>query len=312
MSIRKLPQILNLQEPAGCDWQPSIDAVERWTPGLRIANSAGDDDTVIEIFDQIGKDPWTGEGIDAADVSKMLAGAKNVVVNMNSPGGNFFQGAAIFNLLNSHAGKVIVNVIGLAASAASFILCAADEVYMGPASFVMIHNAHAIAVGDRHDMQNTLDTLASIDASIRDVYVNHTGKHAAKIAQMMDDETWLNARDAIANKFATGMIQGKIAEDAEVTAYAHPMAQRRELDAILADAGKTRSQRRALIAGVKGAAAPIEQRADTSTEGLRDELRALAATVNGTSRAADPSTMRDAGFPGVQDSLARLAAKLGG
>lgn len=313
MSLKKLPQIENFAELEKLEPRPSIVATQRWQPGLRVENAAGPDETVIDIFDQIGKDPWTGEGVSAADIAQILGSAKNVVVNMNSPGGNFFQGTAIYNLLAQHPHQVTVNVLGLAASAASIIAMAGDRVLMGPASFMMIHNAQAVGVGDRHDMQSVQETLTSIDHAIRDLYVAHTGKQANKISQMMDDETWLNAKDAIANKFADGLIDRPIAEDPAIQNMAHPLASRRLAEAIFADAGKTRSQQRELVTALKGGPGPIDNRTPSSDSGvaaIRDSLRSLASEVSaGTPRAADmPTTPR----AGLDQTLSRLADKLPG
>jgi ATP-dependent Clp protease protease subunit len=311
MSLKSLPQVSNLSpELERLEPRPSITAIDRWSPTLRIKNLQAKGATVIEIFDQIGKDPWTGEGIGPQDVAAMLADAKDVIVNMNSPGGNFFAGAAIYNLLAKHAGKVTVNVLGLAGSAASTIAMAGDEILMGPAAFIMIHNAQSVAVGDRHDMESAMETLASIDAAIRDVYVARTGKQANKVAQMMDDETWMNARDAIKEKFADGMIANEVVEDPSVDNYAHPMQARRLAEAIFADAGKTRSQRRELVTSMKNGPGPIDKNAPAADSGIdliRDELRNLVADA--TPRAGDNPTPRAGG---LSDSLARLGDHLPG
>lgn len=309
MSLKKLPQIQNFTALENLEPRPSITACERWNPALRIENKADDGATVIEIFDQIGKDPWTGQGVSAQDVANVLKGAKAVVVNMNSPGGNFFQGTAIYNLLAGHPHEITVNVLGLAASAASIIAMAGDKVLMGPASFMMIHNAQAVAVGDRHDVESVMETLTSIDNAIRDLYVAHTGKQANKIAAMMDNETWMNARDAIANKFADGVLERGVAEDPEIKNMAHPLAARRLAEAIFADAGKTRSQQRELISAMKNGPGPIDKSSpapDSSLDGIRDSLRALAK--DSTPRAAESPTPR----AGLVANLDRLADSLPG
>lgn len=309
MSLKKLPQIENFAALEKLEPRPSITACERWNPGLRIENAAAGE-TVIEIFDQIGKDPWTGQGVSAQDVATVLSGAKAVTVNMNSPGGNFFQGTAIYNLLAGHPHKVTVNVLGLAASAASIIAMAGDEVLMGPASFMMIHNAQAIGVGDRHDMESVMETLTSIDNAIRDLYVTHTGKQANKISAMMDNETWMNARDAIREKFADGMIARAVAEDPEVKNHAHPLAARRLAEAIFADAGKTRSQQRELVTAMKNGPGPIDknlQEPDSGVDAIRDSLRDLAK--DSRPRAAETAATPRAG---ITSALARLADSLPG
>lgn len=306
MSLRTLPQIQNFALPEGLEGVPSEAALDRWNPGLRCAaavkNAMATGATVIEIFGEIGKDPWTGEGVSAAEVAMALKGAKDVVVNINSPGGDFFEGTAIFNLLAAHAGKVTINCIGLAASSASIIFMAGDERMMGPASFVMIHNAWSIALGDRHDMTAAAETLGSIDGAIRDLYVAATGKHSNSIVQMMDDETWLNAKDAVAGNFATGTIKSsEIAEDPQAKAMAHPMAARMRADAIFASHGLTRSQRRGLINNLKdGKPSQIQNTPDLGV--IAADLRSMRDRVDGKHNAADPATPR-AGFAAASSRL---------
>lgn len=312
MSIRKLPEIQNFVVPEGMESAPSVDAVERWQPALRIKNDAagGGGVTTIEILDKLGKDPYFGTGVDSNDVARALNGAKDVCVVINSPGGNFFEGTAIYNLLRAHAGKVTVKVIGLAASATSIVAMAADELLMSPASFLMIHNGWTVTVGDRHDMQNAADFLSSVDSAIRDVYVARTGKHAASVASMMDDETWMNAKDAIAGGFADGMVErSAVTEDPKAKAAAHPHHARAKADSIFAHQGLTRSKRRELMAELKGA--PPAPAADTSG-GLSDlcsdlknfssELKGSSGDSSGTPRAADQTT-QDAGLSAVAGDL---------
>jgi ATP-dependent Clp protease protease subunit len=309
MSLKTLPQIQNFAELENLDARPCELAEQRFNPALRIAAAAGAEETAIDIFGYIGRNPFTGEGVDAGVVAEILKTAKNVVVNMNSPGGSFFQGTAIFNLLSQHPHQVTVNVLGLAGSAASIVAMAGDKILMAPASFIMIHNASASADGDRHDMQSVVDTLTSIDYAIRDLYVARTGKQANKVSAMMDDETWMNARDAIANKFADGMIERAVTEDSSVKNMANPMAVRREIENALAKAGKTRSQRRELMAEFRNGPGGIdtrEKKPDSSFDVIRDELRNLAA--DSKPRAADNATPR----AGLTATLDRLADRLPG
>jgi ATP-dependent Clp protease protease subunit len=311
MSLKTLPQIQNFAELEGLDPRPNETAEERFNAALVIsALAAGDDSTEINILGSIGINPFTGEGVDAAVVAGILKNAGKVVVNINSPGGSFFQGTAIYNLLAQHAHQVIVNVLGLAGSAASIIAMAGDQVLMAPASFIMIHNASASAEGDRHDFESVMETLQSIDYAIRDLYVEKTGKQANKISAMMDNETWMNARDAIANKFADGMIERTVSEDPAVKNMANPLTARRTIEAALAKAGQSRSQRRELLAVFKNGPGPIDTRREKQDSGIgaiRDELRNLAA--DSKPRAAESTTPR-AGD--ATSALARLADRLPG
>lgn len=309
MSRRTLPQIENFQALEGLEPRPCELAEQRFNGALRIENAADAGQTVIDIFGYIGVNPFTGEGVDSKTVSDTLKAAKDVVVNINSPGGSFFQGTAIYNLLAQHPGYITVNVLSLAGSAASIIAMAGDKILMAPASFIMIHNASAIADGDRHDFQTVIDTLTSIDYAIRDLYVKRTGKQANKVSQMMDDETWMNAKDAIRENFADGMIErGQVSEDAKVKNMANPMAVRRQIEDIMAKGGASRSQRRELLGEFKNGPGPIDrstEKPDSDLGLIRDDLRNLAA--DSKPRAAD--AMPGAG---VSQSLARLSDGLGG
>lgn len=310
MSLKTLPKIQNLARLEELEPRPSQVAASRFNAAMRIDNlAAGSTETEIDIYGVLGVDPWTGEGVDGAVVANILKGAKEVVVNINSPGGSFFQGTAIYNLLAQHPYKVTVNILSLAGSAASIVAMAGDEINMAPASFIMIHNASAMADGDRHDMQSVVDTLTSIDYAIRDLYVARTGKQANKISQMMDDETWMNARDAIANKFADGVLVRAVAEDDSVKNMADPLAGKRTIEAALAKAGKSRSQTRELLALFKNGPGGIDTREEKPDSGfglIRDELRSLAA--DSKPRAADTATPRAGDLP---DILSRLEGKLG-
>src|SRR5690606_23214700 len=109
----------------------------------------GDDPNTISIYDVIGEDWWTGGGFTAKRAAAALRsiGKNPVTVNVNSPGGDMFEGIAIYNLLREHPAEVTVNVMGLAASAASIIAMAGDKINVALGSFVMIHNAWGIVIG---------------------------------------------------------------------------------------------------------------------------------------------------------------------
>jgi ATP-dependent Clp protease protease subunit len=316
MSLKKLVQIQNFAAGEELDPRPNETADARFNAALRIAADASSDATVLDIFGPIGKNIFTGEGVDSQSVSDMLKTAsatasKAVTVNLNSPGGSFFQGTAIYNLLAQHPGKVTVNVLGLAGSAASIIAMAGDEILMAPASFIMIHNAAAGADGDRHDLQSVVDTLTAIDYAIRDLYVTRTGKQANKISAMMDDETWMNAKDAIANKFADGMIARAVTEDAAVKNMANPLVTSRTIEAALKGAGMSRSRRRELMAEFKNGPGGIDTRQNSGDSGaslILADLRDLAK--DSTPRAAETDATKPRA--GLTETLDRLADHLPG
>jgi ATP-dependent Clp protease protease subunit len=158
--------------------RPSV--LDKWgdeAAGIRAVTTG---DNVITMFDTIGEDFWTGGGITAKKVSAQLRaiGDRPVTVQINSPGGDMFEGIAIYNVLREHQQDITVQVMGMAASAASIIAMAGDTVEIGAASFFMIHNAWVLAIGNRHDMAETATWLEPFDAAMRDVYAARTGLKA--------------------------------------------------------------------------------------------------------------------------------------
>lgn len=227
------------------------DAIDRWRPELRARAeaSAGDAPLVIDVMDVIG-DTWDGYGITARKVGALLrnAGDREVVVNINSPGGDVFEGLAIYNLLRGHAGDVTVRIVGLAASAASVIAMGGDRIEIARAGFLMIHNTWVFAVGDRHDLTTVAGQLGAFDEVLADLYAVRTGIDAAEIGQMMDRETWVSGRAAVERKFADQLLAAdQVEADPQARAEAPRLKNLAKADAALARGGMARSERRSLI-----------------------------------------------------------------
>jgi ATP-dependent Clp protease protease subunit len=183
----------------------TVRALNHWNPQMRVVRAdAGA--TVIELYDVIGADYWSGGGITAEWMADQIRGRGDLVVNINSPGGDFFEGLAIYNLLKGHAGKKTVNIIGLAASAASLIAAAGDDVLIGAAAYVMIHNTWGLVIGDKNDMADAAKAFEKFDQGARVIYAMQSGKPDAEIAQLMDDETWMLGQEAVDQGFATGLL----------------------------------------------------------------------------------------------------------
>lgn len=255
MSLLQLPEIKADARIGKAQFDMRPDALERWDPGISAA--ATDEPGTISIFDQIGAS-WDGSGVTASRIGAILRniGARDVVVNVNSPGGDFFEGVAIYNLLRQHKAKVTVQVMGLAASAASVIAMAGDEILMGDGSFLMIHNAWAVAVGSRHDMLEASEQLAPFDAAMAEVYAARSGLSVEEAAAMMDKETWIGAAQAVKDGFATGMVdRSNISQDTKAQGNKKYLAL---VEASMARAGHSRSVRRdalkSLFSGTPGAA----------------------------------------------------------
>lgn len=253
MSLRKLPEIKAFERPSGFQFESRPEILARWRPEVRAA--ATDTDNTISIYDVIGADFWSGEGVTAKRIAAALRaiGDRDVIVNVNSPGGDLFEGIAIYNLLRAHTRQVTVRVMGLAASAASVLAMAGDRIEIARAGFFMVHNCWVLAIGNRHDLAEVAEWLAPFDAAMADVYQARTKLDAKAVAKLMDDETWINGADAIAKGFADDYLPAdQVEEDAKARAEIAPVLAIRRLDALLAAQGLSRSERRSLIADVKG------------------------------------------------------------
>jgi ATP-dependent Clp protease protease subunit len=180
-------------------------ALDRWNPGVR---AASEDGPSISIYEVIGEDPWTGGGVTVKRIDAALRaiGNKDVTVNINSPGGDVFEGIAIYNRLREHQGTITVKVLGLAASAASIIAMAGDNVLIGSASFLMIHNAWVLAIGNRHDLRDVADFLEPFDRALADVYVARAGQSIEEVQASMDAETWFSGSQAVDLGYADGLL----------------------------------------------------------------------------------------------------------
>lgn len=253
MSLKRLPKI-NAQAPESVQWDPPAEALVKWDASIKAAES---DNNTITMYDPIGSDGWT-EGVTAKRVSAALRsiGSQEVIVSINSPGGDFFEGLAIYNLLREHPHKVTVKVVGLAASAASIIAMAGDDVQVARSGFLMIHNAWAFAVGNKQDFRDVADVLARFDESMAELYTQVTGLSKKKVVALMDDETWMTGQEAIDSGFATALLDvDAVFQDTSAKALGN--AALRKVDTMLAKQGLPRSERRELlkeITGMPGAA----------------------------------------------------------
>lgn len=228
-----------------CDLSPM--AMERWNSSLQAA--ASDDENTISILDVIGADYW-GEGMTAKRMAGLLRamGGADVVVNINSPGGDMFEGLAIYNQLREYSGHVTVKVIGIAASAASIIAMAADELQIGRAAFLMIHNCWVAAVGNRHDLARVAQDMEPFDRAMQDIYSVRSGLNGTEITAMMDSETYIGGVDAVDKGLADALLEA----DAVLGEPDSPTAALRKLDALLAKANTPRAERRRLLKALKG------------------------------------------------------------
>ncbi|KZU40981.1 head maturation protease, ClpP-related [Lactiplantibacillus plantarum] len=130
------------------------------------------------------------------------AGGMPIKAEINSPGGDVFAGSEIFTALKNYSGNVEVDIVGLAASAASIIAMAGDQVKISPTGQLMIHRASTVSQGNSDDLSSDLQGLDSTDQAIVNVYQEKTGMDPQNIYRMMSEETWINAQEAVKQGFA--------------------------------------------------------------------------------------------------------------
>jgi ATP-dependent Clp protease, protease subunit len=252
MSIRQLPGAPQGRPQGGLQSQIMPRAFDRWNPTLR-SESGGDEDRTISIYDVIGYDYWTGEGVTAKRIAGALRalGKGPVTVNINSPGGDVFEGLAIYNLLREHSGEITVKVLGLAASAASMIAMAGDSIQIGRAAFMMMHNTWSIAIGNRHDLRAFADWLEPFDAALADIYVARTGNDEKTITKLMDAESWIGGSDAVERGFADELLQSDQITSGNARASLSAV---RQIESALRASGMSKSEAIKLISEFKSSA----------------------------------------------------------
>ena len=133
---------------------------------------------------------------------ELNAGDGDIVVWINSPGGDCVAAAQIYNMLLDYKGNVTVKIDGIAASAASVIAMAGTKVMVSPVSMMMIHNPVTMAIGDASEMGKAIEMLNEVKDSIINAYEIKTGLSRAKLSHLMDAETWMNANKAVELGFA--------------------------------------------------------------------------------------------------------------
>jgi ATP-dependent Clp protease protease subunit len=163
----------------------------------------------IWMYGSIGTS-WGDGGITDDQFRKELTSLGKVTtinLRINSVGGDVFQGFAIYNLLKAHPARVVVDVDGMAASIASIIAMAGDEIRMAANSMMMIHNPMGFAMGGADEMRRTAALLDQVKGNLADTYAKRTRNQRAQLEAWMDDETWLTADAAVEHGFADAITQ---------------------------------------------------------------------------------------------------------
>lgn len=274
MTLRALPAIEAVQALSSIEWRPDDESVGRWSAEIRAASES---DRTISILDAIGEN-FFGEGVSSKRIAAALRtmGEGEVTVSINSPGGDFFEGVAIYNMLREHKGRVVVNVLSLAASAASVIAMAADELRVASSGFLMIHNAEGLVFGNRHEMRAAVELLEPFDRAMRDLYASRSGQSAAQIEEWMDRETFFSGAQAVELGLADALLSSdEVTTDESVEARQRSAIQR--VEASLAAQGISRKERRSLLAEMK---AGMPSAAGTVTPSADEDLaRAIRACI---------------------------------
>ena len=152
---------------------------------------------------EISDETWYGDEVTPKLFKQELtSGEGDITVWINSPGGDVFAAAQIYNMLMDYKGNVTVKIDGLAASAASVIAMAGTTVQMSPVAMMMIHNPATIAIGDSSEMRKAIEMLDEVKESIMNAYEIKTGLSRSRISHLMNAESWFNAKKAVELGFA--------------------------------------------------------------------------------------------------------------
>ena len=164
-------------------------------------------ETELVFNGAISEDTWFGDEITPAMFRNELSKVNgNLTVWLNSPGGDVFAASQIYTMLKNHKGKVTVKIDGIAASAASVVAMAGDETLIAPTGMIMIHNPATAAFGNKEAMEQAIRLLDEVKESIINAYETKSHISRGKIAKMMDEETWLNAKKAQSLALVDGIL----------------------------------------------------------------------------------------------------------
>ena len=165
----------------------------------------------LTIDGVIAEESWFDDDVTPKLFREQLnAGNGDIVLYVNSPGGDCVAASQIYTMLIEYKGRVTVKIDGIAASAASVIAMAGTEVLMAPTALLMVHNPLTVAIGDTEEMQKAIVMLDEVKESIITSYELKTGMSRAKLAHLMDAETWMNAQKAIELGFADGILTREV------------------------------------------------------------------------------------------------------
>jgi len=175
-----------------------IDNKARAKQPVNLAKS--ETDATLYLYDVISAD-WGVSAMNVIDAIAQAGDAPVLNIRINSPGGDVFESRAIMSAIRAYAGKTVAHIDSLCASAATSIALACDEVIMSDGGLFMIHNAHGAVFGDKNDMRERAELLEKVEMAIVDDYTAKTKMAIADITAMMNSETWMTAKEALAHGF---------------------------------------------------------------------------------------------------------------
>lgn len=170
----------------------------------------------IWLYDPVGERMFSDGMSDKRFQKELTALGKVDLINLhiNSPGGDVFQGFAIFNMLNAHPAKIVVDIDGVAASISSIIAMAGDTIRIAKNAMMMIHDPQGAAAGTSEDLRRRAALMDTVKVNLAQTYVNRTGQKLADVEAWMSDETWLTSDAAVQYGFAD-----QITEASQITAF---------------------------------------------------------------------------------------------
>jgi len=188
---------------------------------FEVKNDADSKEATIYLYDIIDA-YW---GVSAVDFVKEISGisAETIHLRINSPGGDVFEARAMATALRAHKAKVVAHIDGLAASSASWLALAADEVEISQGAFYMIHRSWSFAMGNAADLRKTADLLEKVDGELIAEYSRESGKDVEQVTAWIDAETWFTADEAVEHGFADRLAPAAPKDQAtwDVSGFAH-------------------------------------------------------------------------------------------
>ena len=293
----------------------------KWTNlALETDQAEEEAERVLELYGTIAEDSWFDDDVTPQMFrDELFAGKGPVTIWINSPGGDCVAASQIYSMLMDYKGEVTVKIDGIAASAASVIAMAGTTVLMAPTSLLMIHNPMTMAFGDYTEMQKAISMLGEVKESIINAYEIKTNMSRAKLAHLMDSETWMNANKAIELGFADDILEDEKRSTADIAAFAfsgkaaeisllNKLMKPVKDEADEADKVDTADKVDDAVEGetvVEDTKAPVVDNTQSDAEGAVPQETEQTAPGNTADNSANVAVPEDAGTP-VKDLFKRL------